>query len=64
MILNLEQQEKIRKAEVKHRELLEKEKVPNFLWALTEGAQDVEVIHRRRDPILIVDGEVIAFWSE
>ena len=63
MILNLEQ-EKIRKAEVKHRELLEKEKVPNFLWALTEGAQDVQVIHRQRDPILMVDGEVVAFWSE
>jgi hypothetical protein len=61
-VLNLENQEKIRKAEVQA--LLEKEQVPKFLWTLTEGAQDVEVIHRRRDPILIVDGEVIAFWSE
>jgi hypothetical protein len=62
MILNLENQEKIRKAEVQA--LLEKEQVPKLLWALTDGAQDVQVIHRQRDPILIVDGEVIAFWSE
>jgi len=61
MALNLEQ-EKIRKAEVQA--LLEKERVPQFLWGLTEGAQDVQVVHKQRDPILIIDGEVIAFWSE
>ena len=46
------------------RELLEKEKVPSFLWNLTKGATDIQVIHKQRDPILMVDGEVVAFWSE
>jgi hypothetical protein len=46
------------------RELLEKEKVPSFLWNLTKGATDIQVIHRQRDPILVVNGEVVAFWCE
>jgi hypothetical protein len=45
-------------------EKLERERVPRFLWPLVAGAEDVRVIHRARDPILVVDGEVVAFWSE
>ena len=45
-------------------ERLEREGVPRFLWPLAVGAEDVQVIHTARDPILILDGEIVAFWSE
>jgi hypothetical protein len=45
-------------------EKLERERVPAFLWPLARGAEDVRVIHKERDPLLIVDGELVAFWTE